>query len=307
LQVGGWFTDKSVICTKKERVKTTTKESTTTEISIFSSLLLKQIYRFGQLAKLQVGGWFTQNSAGKEAQALIKNSIQGTRNIRSVGQMRRKFLTTCTIKGTRGGNLQADVLQYGRSMIEMLGVLAIIGVLSVGGIAGYSKAMMKVKINKTINQVSQISANIRTLYASQKNYNGLNDAVLKKAKIISDDMIGASHSAIQDGLYFLSETDLNNTFGGGFWALSYRDLEYSFEGFFLVLDGIPEDACMELLTLDWGSGAPGLRGIGLTKMSGIFLYSSDSYGVRAEDLPISVSLAASYCSGNDNRMSFGFE
>lgn len=39
--------------------------------------------------------------------------------------------------------------QNGRSMIEMLGVLAIIGVLSVGGIAGYSKAMMKFKINKT--------------------------------------------------------------------------------------------------------------------------------------------------------------
>lgn len=31
--------------------------------------------------------------------------------------------------------------EKGRSMIEMLGVLAIIGVLSVGGIAGYSKAM----------------------------------------------------------------------------------------------------------------------------------------------------------------------
>ena len=29
----------------------------------------------------------------------------------------------------------------GRSMVEMLGVLAIIGVLSVGAIAGYSKAM----------------------------------------------------------------------------------------------------------------------------------------------------------------------
>ena len=37
--------------------------------------------------------------------------------------------------------------QFGRSMIEMLGVLAIIGVLSVGGIAGYSKAMIKWQIN----------------------------------------------------------------------------------------------------------------------------------------------------------------
>lgn len=38
--------------------------------------------------------------------------------------------------------------QSGRSMIEMLGVLAIIGVLSVGGIAGYSKAMYKYKLTK---------------------------------------------------------------------------------------------------------------------------------------------------------------
>mgnify|MGYP004682689173 FL=1 len=44
----------------------------------------------------------------------------------------------------------------GRSMIEMLGVLAIIGVLSVGGIAGYSKAMEKWKINKTIEEYSML-------------------------------------------------------------------------------------------------------------------------------------------------------
>ena len=44
----------------------------------------------------------------------------------------------------------------GRSMIEMLGVLAIIGVLSVGGIAGYSKAMMKYKINKTVEGYSML-------------------------------------------------------------------------------------------------------------------------------------------------------
>lgn len=44
--------------------------------------------------------------------------------------------------------------QYGRSMIEMLGVLAIIGVLSVGGIAGYSKAMEKYKLYTTFRDLS---------------------------------------------------------------------------------------------------------------------------------------------------------
>ena len=38
--------------------------------------------------------------------------------------------------------------QSGRSMVEMLGVLAIVVVLSIGGIAGYSKAMAKYKTNK---------------------------------------------------------------------------------------------------------------------------------------------------------------
>ena len=43
---------------------------------------------------------------------------------------------------------ECDSLCAGRSMVEMLGVLAIIGVLSVGAISGYSKAMFKYKLNK---------------------------------------------------------------------------------------------------------------------------------------------------------------
>ena len=49
-----------------------------------------------------------------------------------------------------------NATQCGRSMIEMLGVLAIIGVLSVGGIAGYSKAMEKYKLNKVMSEYSML-------------------------------------------------------------------------------------------------------------------------------------------------------
>ena len=48
----------------------------------------------------------------------------------------------------------------GRSMVEMLGVLAIIGVLSIGAIAGYSKAMMKYKLNLVTNSANQLIATI---------------------------------------------------------------------------------------------------------------------------------------------------
>ena len=50
--------------------------------------------------------------------------------------------------------LDASPKEQGRSMVEMLGVLAIIGVLSVGAIAGYSKAMIKYKLNKQAEQIS---------------------------------------------------------------------------------------------------------------------------------------------------------
>ncbi len=45
--------------------------------------------------------------------------------------------------------------ETGRSMVEMLGVLAIIGLLSIGGIAGYKNAMNKHAANEILNEVSK--------------------------------------------------------------------------------------------------------------------------------------------------------
>ena len=58
--------------------------------------------------------------------------------------------------------------QSGRSMIEMLGVLAIIGVLTVGSIAGYSHAMRRHLLNKQREQISYILATIETQYDALK-------------------------------------------------------------------------------------------------------------------------------------------
>lgn len=91
--------------------------------------------------------------------------------------------------------------QSGRSMVEMLGVLAIIGVLSVGGIAGYSSAMYKFKINKTVEYIYHVAQNLKNLCAnnacktslmcSQNNYAPYQRegcAALKKLNLVPDDM-----------------------------------------------------------------------------------------------------------------------
>ena len=45
--------------------------------------------------------------------------------------------------------------ESGRSMVEMLGVLAIIGVLSIGGIAGYTLAMNRYRANTLLDYVTR--------------------------------------------------------------------------------------------------------------------------------------------------------
>ena len=50
--------------------------------------------------------------------------------------------------------------QNGRSMVEMLGVLAIVGVLSVGGVYGYGVAMKKHKANELLHQASMLATTI---------------------------------------------------------------------------------------------------------------------------------------------------
>ena len=45
--------------------------------------------------------------------------------------------------------------EQGRSMVEMLGVLAIIGVLSIGGIAGYTLSMRRYRANQVLDAANK--------------------------------------------------------------------------------------------------------------------------------------------------------
>ena len=142
--------------------------------------------------------------------------------------------------------------EQGRSMIEMLGVLAIVGVLSVGGIAGYSKAMNKFKTNKLIDQVNMMSTNIRTLYSSQRNYTGLNNEIGIKTGIVPAEMF--------------SPTDTNyvitNAFGGTVLVKASATSGDENGAYVIAVDGVPAASCISIVTTDWG----GDSGSGLVAM-----------------------------------------
>lgn len=149
------------------------------------------------------------------------------------------------------------VNEQGRSMIEMLGVLAIVGVLSVGGIAGYSKAMAKFKTNKVIDQINTISTNVRTLYSSQRNYGGLNNGTAIRMALIPSEMYAASNKSASG-----SNVEVTNAFGGNLYIHSVDQGTGTDNAYVIAVDALPKTACVSIATTDWG----GDSGSGLVAM-----------------------------------------
>lgn len=200
--------------------------------------------------------------------------------------------------------------QKGRSMVEMLGVLAIIGVLSVGGISGYSKAMAKFKLTKAQDQMSMLLMNVRTAFATSPSYLGLNNGSAVSFGIAPADMTiqvkGGSTTSIL-GI----NTKLTNAFGGEVYVSSCdsSDIvsgkydcspnEYlntsntELEQYFAIsFQNLSRDACFALGGIDWG--ADGLMGITINSNK----HTSDEF-------PIKIKTVGSNCNSYaDNKITW---
>ncbi len=179
--------------------------------------------------------------------------------------------------------------QSGRSMVEMLGVLAIIGVLSVGGIAGYSKAMAKFKLSKVMDQVSMTVANVRTLYSGQPNYSGLTTTTAIQMGAIGAEMLNGKKTT--------SATEAYNAFNGQVFVEAATDGR----SFWVTFTGLGKEACVSLGSSDWGSGSgSGLIGVGVegTGSAAVTSLPASSGTTAAATLPLSLATAASGCSGS---------
>ena len=132
--------------------------------------------------------------------------------------------------------------QSGRSMVEMLGVLAIIGVLSVGGISGYSKAMAKYKLTKAQDQLSMLLINIRTAFASSPNYAGLANNTAIQLNIVPADML-PSGLGVANG-------NIVNAFSG---AVTIQAVNGNTQHFSITFAGLGTETCTSLASSDWGT------------------------------------------------------
>ena len=185
--------------------------------------------------------------------------------------------------------------QTGRSMVEMLGVLAIIGVLSAGGLAGYSKAMFKHKLNSTMEQITMLVTNIRTHFGTQKNYAALSETNLINLGVVPAVMGNTSGN-------------LKNPFKGSVTiakAQARNGVDNS--GFTVQYSGLPKEACIALATADFGSGAgSGFVGVDVGTSSTVYIGTGNQVGTsgqegftaatRKEGQPYTMAAAITACS-----------
>jgi len=237
---------------------------------------------------------------------LIKNINDADTSGRGFSSAPWNIFSNTSFNSERVQNVNGE--QSGRSMIEMLGVLAIIGVLSVGGIAGYSKAMQKYRINKTIEQITLIAGNVRTFFAPQKNYIGVHCQgmycnassgcygsdggvnsngyptyaingcpIIKKAKILPDEMLTVNAAG--------KITAITNPFGGGVGlSTTSKVTSGDYQAFYIYYDiGDNMEACIELITYDWTN-------------AGVVAINTDGPGGNMQlKTPVDISIAQDFC------------
>ncbi len=149
--------------------------------------------------------------------------------------------------------------ELGRSMVEMLGVLALVGVLSIAAMAGYSYAVTKWKANETLSEIGQ-----RAMEESLFLMKPSTEAVLGMA---------------------LPETDFGPTSSLGYAVQAFVS-EVNEDYFEIVLQNIPSNVCAQLVRDDeisigifvgetLASGEPSLCGEEETAPEMSFVFRSD--------------------------------
>jgi len=141
------------------------------------------------------------------------------------------------------------IQETGRSMVEMLGVLAVIGVLTVAALSGYQKATSKLNMNKTVDATVQILNEWATMQASGlgsvHDFEGPNNYIYKQE-------CKRGYSTIKDVTAQVCQVPLGEIY-------MKKDEYPNWNSFMLFVTLLDEDmgSCREFLSQDWIRMTPG--------------------------------------------------
>ena len=130
--------------------------------------------------------------------------------------------------------------QKGRSMVEMLAVIMIIGVLTVGALTGFNQTMEKYNVGKMHTDIQSISTEIANLNSWRRVYT--EDAVAMSLLCANDVF---PDGCVQNG----EDVKAYNPFGGKYTV----NLGTGSDDGLLIIkaDDLPAGACEDLIIREW--------------------------------------------------------
>ena len=128
--------------------------------------------------------------------------------------------------------------ESGRSMVEMLAVLCVIGVLVAGATSGISFGMTSYKVSSVHQRVESIASGVSDLFSWRREFP-------------TDESFGTliSKNEVCSGCEFQKNGNGAVMNDSGFGPISVQPSNY--ESFGIAVEEVPEDACNQLKEKQW--------------------------------------------------------
>lgn len=179
--------------------------------------------------------------------------------------------------------------QSGRTMIETIGVIGIISMVTMGLIKTVSVMFDKYKQTMAVEQIRSLQKNIRTRYAALNDYSGINFDSLSdddKKKLIEERTFPSS---------IVRGNELYNSYGGKI-GITSTERTYSITFNYLKAEG-----CRDLLVIDWA--------VNNTSDLIELKYGGKTYKWTDNTLPLSMTTAMNVCKNkqSENSITWTFQ
>lgn len=149
--------------------------------------------------------------------------------------------------------------QRGASMIEVLGVLSVVGMISVGLMSGINAMYSQVKVSLTRTQISRIVKNARNVLTviddvSSDSYDTIDDVnFFKTEQLVKLEIVDDSG---------VSGDTIASPYGGAIKVGYYVETTSQEKRLVITFQDMPKKPCTDVLKIDWGDDSSS----GLTKI-----------------------------------------
>jgi len=149
--------------------------------------------------------------------------------------------------------------ESGRTMLEMLGVLAIMGVIMYGAIAGIGFGVNMYKINATFNEAEELCQGIIDLYSWRQGYPEASNIV---TAVVNNDVLSGAKA--------VGAASIDAPFGEFTIAPMQEDSPEHYSRFAVIINGLPQIACSRLQVMSFANmevvqqGDPSFDAVGCT-------------------------------------------